>query len=133
MTNTHINPTSNQCARHITALSSAVLGVGVLLGAFGAHDLKNIASAQALDWWQTATLYLFVHGLAMLVLSVLVQLKWCRAWLAYVFLAGIVLFSGSLYAMALGLPRWLGAITPLGGLCFVAAWSVLVWQLLSNK
>jgi len=101
------------------------LGVG--LGAFGAHGLRATASSQALGWWQTATLYHLVHALA-LVLTGLVALQAPRAEMAgWAFLLGSLVFSGSLYAMALGAPRWLGAVTPLGGLAMMAGWLLLAW------
>lgn len=99
------------------------LGVG--LGAFGAHGLRASASPQALGWWQTATLYHLVHALA-LVLAGLVALHAPRAGTAgWAFLLGSMVFSGTLYAMALGAPRWLGAVTPIGGLALMAGWLLL--------
>jgi uncharacterized membrane protein YgdD (TMEM256/DUF423 family) len=92
---------------------------GVALGAFGAHGLA--LSAQALDWWNTATLYALVHAAAALaiVLSERTGLVRQGGW-AFIF--GTVIFSGCLYAMALGAPRWLGAVVPLGGVSFLAGW-----------
>jgi len=109
-------------------LIGALLGsLGVGLGAFGAHGLRASLSAQALAWWQTATLYQLVHALA-LVLTGLVALHAPRAGAAgWAFLIGSVVFSGTLYAMALGAPRWLGAVTPLGGLALMAGWLLLAW------
>lgn len=101
---------------------------GVLLGAFGAHALRGHLDASAMGWWQTATQYQLWHALA---LALAVHAGRGRAGRVAVlaFAIGIVLFSGSLYAMALGAPRWFGAITPLGGLGFVAGWVALAMAL----
>jgi uncharacterized membrane protein YgdD (TMEM256/DUF423 family) len=101
---------------------------GVLLGAFGAHALRGHLDASAMGWWQTAVQYQLWHALA---LALAVHAGRGRAGrLAVVaFSTGIVLFSGSLYAMALGAPRWFGAIAPLGGMGFVAGWVALAMAL----
>lgn len=101
--------------------------LGVVLGAFGAHGLPRETGAQALDWWKTAAQYQLVHALA-LVLTGVVGLHGARVDAAGVcFLAGSVIFSGTLYAMTLGAPRVLGAITPFGGLLLLAGWLLLAW------
>jgi uncharacterized membrane protein YgdD (TMEM256/DUF423 family) len=96
----------------------------VALGAFGAHALKTTLQASGmLDVWNKAVLYHLVHAVALLALA----LHGAGNRAAYLlFVAGILLFSGSLYTMALINLRWLGAITPLGGLCFLAGWAWLV-------
>ncbi|PYI92924.1 MAG: DUF423 domain-containing protein [Verrucomicrobia bacterium] len=98
--------------------------VAVALGAFGAHALKaKLESSGMLDAWNKAVLYHLVHAVALLALA----LYGAGNRAAYLLLAaGILFFSGSLYAMALANVRWLGAITPLGGLCFLAGWAWLV-------
>lgn len=100
--------------------------LGVALGAFGAHALRETLHTNGMtEVWNKAVLYHFLHALALLVLAALPQIS--RAAPA-LFVAGIVLFSGSLYLLALTNIRWLGAITPLGGLCFLAGWCcLLVW------
>ncbi len=101
-------------------LAAAVLGLlGVAFGAFGAHGVSDPA---AKAWMQTGATYQLAHVLAAL-LAVGLSSAATRA--AMAFLIGVVLFSGSLYAMALGAPRWLGAVTPLGGLAFLAGWVLL--------
>lgn len=100
------------------------LAVAVALGAFGAHGLKGMASVQQLEWWQTATLYLFVHALGLLAVGILVRLQWTTPTTAWLLQIGVLIFAGSLYAMTLGAPRWLGAITPIGGVLMIAGW---VW------
>ncbi len=104
------------------------LAIGVGLGAFGAHGLKKFADSYAIDIWQTATLYLFVHALGLLAIGILHTVSQYRAdKSAYLMQGGIVIFSGSLYAMALGAPKWLGAITPIGGTLFIVAWLLLAF------
>src|SRR5262249_24369733 len=98
--------------------------LAVALGAFGAHGLKaTLDSHGMLDVWNKAVLYHFVHGVALLALSSTRALNRSAWWLLF---AGIILFSGSLYVMALTNILWVGAITPLGGLCFLAGWAWLV-------
>lgn len=113
--------------------ASALLGLAsVALGAFGAHGLKATfaAASDGADraaWWQTATQYAGVHALAV-GLAALVRDRTSSALAAAsggCFTAGVLLFSGTLYAMALGGPRWLGAVTPLGGLSLLAGWAAL--------
>jgi uncharacterized membrane protein YgdD (TMEM256/DUF423 family) len=96
----------------------------VLLGAFGAHGLKNVLSEAQLTIYETGVRYHAYHALALLACGVRGSLRfapWCL-------LVGILVFSGSLYALALTDIRWLGAITPLGGLAFVAGWLLLGWE-----
>ncbi|MGH7939329.1 MAG: DUF423 domain-containing protein [Bryobacteraceae bacterium] len=107
-------------------LGAALCFLAVCLGAFGAHALKGTLAANAMtEVWHTAVLYHFVHALALLILATLPGTNRAASWLL---VAGIALFSGSLYALALTNMRWLGAITPLGGLCFLAGWlSLVIW------
>ncbi|WP_122898703.1 DUF423 domain-containing protein [Acinetobacter sp. B51(2017)] len=106
------------------------LALAVMLGAFGAHGLKARATEAQLGWWQTATDYFFYHALGLLLIAVIMrvlpQLKIKRSFV--LIQVGIVLFCGSLYFMALGLPRGLGAITPMGGALMIAAWLDLAWK-----
>ena len=103
-------------------IGAAMCFLAVALGAFGAHALKSILEAnQSRPTWNTAVLYHFLHGLALIVLS----LHNANRLACYLFLAGIFLFSGSLYALAATQASWLGPITPLGGLCFLAGWTCL--------
>ena len=104
--------------------AAALCFLAVALGAFGAHALKAaLQSSGMLDVWNKAVLYHFLHGVALVALALYGAGN--RA-TYFFFVAGILLFSGSLYAMALTNIRWLGAITPLGGLCFLAGWAWLV-------
>jgi uncharacterized membrane protein YgdD (TMEM256/DUF423 family) len=99
--------------------------LAVALGAFGAHALKGTLAANAMaDVWNKAVLYQFVHALALLALAALPVAS--RAASAF-FVAGIVLFSGSLYLLAVTNVKWLGAITPVGGFCLLAGWLLLAF------
>lgn len=99
---------------------AAALAVG--LGAFGAHGLKERLAAlpPASGWWETATFYLLVHAVAVAILPDSSP-RFGRVCL----LLGALVFAGSLYAMALGAPRWLGAVTPLGGTALIVGWLAL--------
>lgn len=103
-------------------ISAINMAIAVALGAFGAHGLKSLVSAQQLEWWHTATLYLFVHALGLLLVGLLIQLKYLSHTTAWLLQIGVIIFAGSLYAMTLGAPRWFGAITPIGGILMLAGW-----------
>jgi uncharacterized membrane protein YgdD (TMEM256/DUF423 family) len=105
-------------------IAAGLCFVAVALGAFGAHTLKaTLQTSGMLDAWNKAVLYHFLHAIALMALA-LHGAENRAAW--FLLAAGILLFSGSLYAMALTNIRWLGAITPLGGVCFLAGWAWLV-------
>ena len=107
-------------------IAAALCFLAVALGAFGAHSLKQILETHSmLDVWNKAVFYHFIHAIALLVLALFGIANRSAWWLLF---AGIVIFSGSLYVMALirQPPDWLGAVTPLGGLCFLAGWAWLV-------
>jgi uncharacterized membrane protein YgdD (TMEM256/DUF423 family) len=105
-------------------IAAALCFLAVALGAFGAHALKAaLQTSGMLEVWNKAVLYHFLHAVALVALA----LHGAGNRAAYFLLAaGILLFSGSLYTMALTNARWLGAITPVGGLCFLAGWAWLV-------
>jgi uncharacterized membrane protein YgdD (TMEM256/DUF423 family) len=105
-------------------IAAALCLLAVGLGAFGAHALKaNLESHGMLDVWNKAVLYHFLHAVALVALT----LHGAGNRIAcYLIFAGILFFSGSLYALALTQIRWLGAITPIGGLCFLAGWAWLI-------
>lgn len=106
---------------------SAVLGfLAVALGAFGAHGLRGKISESLLGAWQTAVLYHALHAVALLALSLYGRATREKVGVpAALFVAGVLLFSGSLYAMALTGVTRLGMITPFGGLAFLAGWAAL--------
>ena len=108
--------------------TAAILGfLGVALGAFGAHGLEGVASPEELEWWHTATLYLLVHVAPLLALDALAEKGRPVALAGRALLAGELVFCGTLFAMGLGGPRWLGAITPFGGVAYLVGWAALAW------
>jgi uncharacterized membrane protein YgdD (TMEM256/DUF423 family) len=116
-------------SRIFLAAGGIAMLAAVALGAFGAHALKARLSAEMLAVWRTGVEYHVYHALGLLAVG------WLAAqlpdstlvkWSGWLMLAGIVLFSGSLYALALSGERWLGAITPVGGTAFLAAWVLFV-------
>ena len=110
--------------------------LAVALGAFAAHALQSRLTEQLLHTFQTGVQYHMYHALALLGVGML-SLHYPQASLVrlagYAFTLGIVLFSGSLYVLALSGIRWLGAITPLGGVAFLAGWGCLCWFALSQR
>lgn len=103
----------------------------VALGAFGAHALKGILIEQGtLETWKTAVDYQMWHALSLVVLAMLQKNDYAArtGFTRNCFCLGIFLFSGSLYALSLGGPNWLGPVTPIGGLCFMAGWAHLAWR-----
>jgi len=117
-----------------SAIGAGLMALGVMLGAFGAHALKERLDAYSLDVYQKAVLYHFIHALGILIVSALFRAgaltqSACNI-VCGLHLAGIALFSGSLYLLAVTGSRGLGAVTPFGGLAFIAAWIVLAYRLL---
>lgn len=112
-------------------MAGALFGAsGVMLGAFGAHGLRAVLDARALAVWETAVLYQLIHALALLLVGLLARVA-PEAGLRLpgaAFGVGILLFSGSLYVLALGGPTLLGPVTPLGGVCFIVGWLGLAWS-----
>ena len=114
-------------ARTFWILGSLFAFVAVGAGAFGAHALRARLTPDLLAVWETAARYQMYHALALLGVA-LAAARWPAAgWSApgWLFTAGIVVFSGSLYVLALSGVRWLGAVTPLGGVAFLAGWAML--------
>jgi len=104
------------------------MAVAVALGAFGAHALKARLPPEVLSLWQTGVEYQVWHALGLLATGLLmlkVPTACALRHVAWMFVSGIVLFSGSLYGLALGAPRALGVVTPFGGVAFIAGWIVL--------
>jgi len=117
--------------RRLLVLASLLLTLAVLTGALGAHGLKTVVLPAQLAVWQTAVLYHWVHGLGLLAIAALAPrigglpdsrslrlAAWCLFW-------GIVFFSGSLYVLVLTDTPWLGAMTPIGGILWIAGWLLL--------
>lgn len=110
-------------------LAGALLGgLGVALGAFGAHALKSSLDAMRLGWWNTAVQYQLWHAVALVALAALPLPG--RGLAAGLMIAGSLVFAGTLYVMALTGLKWLGAVTPIGGLLLIAGWAVLAWAAL---
>jgi len=112
-----------------TATAAIMLALAVCIGAFGAHGLQARLDAYSLGVYEKGVFYHFVHALGMLAVPLLVRAGLISIsagnWAGWLLLAGIVLFSGSLYMLAITGMRTLGAITPFGGVSFIAAWLVL--------
>ncbi|WLF84967.1 DUF423 domain-containing protein [Moraxella sp. ZY210820] len=116
-------------------IASLNMALAVVLGAFGAHGLKNMATAQQLAWWATATDYFFYHALGLLALAVLHKINSLfpiKASFICIQL-GIVLFCGSLYIMGVGATSSLGMITPIGGLFMIIGWLLLAFNALKYR
>lgn len=109
-------------------VAGAALGaLAVAAGAFGAHALAARLTPERLAIWDTAARYHLVHAVVLVLLGALAP-RWPSPFLSmagWAFLAGVLIFGGTLYALALGAPRWLGAVTPLGGLSLIAGWILL--------
>jgi len=101
----------------------------VMAGAFGAHGLRNLVSERSLEVFQTAVTYQMYHVIALVLVALLAGFGLSRRWLglaAGFFVAGILLFSGSLYTLVLTEIRWIGPVTPMGGVCFMIGWILLL-------
>jgi uncharacterized membrane protein YgdD (TMEM256/DUF423 family) len=115
-------------AKHYLMAAALSGFIAVALGAFGAHGLKQRLSADLLAVFQTGVQYHFYHTFALLAVGLLMLHMPTNAslrWSGILFIAGIVIFSGSLYVLSLTGVKWLGAITPLGGVAFLVAWLLL--------
>ena len=110
-----------------TVLGALLGGTGVAMGAIGAHPIKDRVSAEALGWWQTGVLYQLVHALLLIAAGSLLSAHARGGLITASVGFGVLIFSGTLYAMTLGGPRWLGAVTPLGGTLLIAGWLGLAW------
>ncbi len=110
-----------------TAVAAVLLALGVALGAFGAHGLRGKIDDYSMSVYERAVLYHFIHALGLLIVSIMPKPAGVN-WPAWLLVAGIVLFCGSLYVLAVMGIRTLGAITPFGGVAFIAAWIVLAIQ-----
>ncbi len=118
--------------KSLLGLTALLGGLGVILGALGAHALKNVLSAEQLASFKTGVLYQMMHVLAILGVASLSQLDESqKVRVIQLFLAGMVLFSGSIYLLVLtGITtKWIALLTPLGGLLFIAGWFMLAYYL----
>jgi uncharacterized membrane protein YgdD (TMEM256/DUF423 family) len=120
-----------------TAIAGIALGLAVMLGAFGAHALRARLDAYAMGVYERAVFYHFIHALGLLIVAALPKLgviseSW-GAWVCALLAAGVVIFCGSLYVLAMTGMRGFGAITPFGGLSFIAAWLLLAVAAFRNS
>ena len=109
------------------ATGAALCGLGVMLGAFGAHALRDRLSADLLGVFETGVRYHLIHALGLLAVAWAAS-RWPGPYITaagWLFVAGITIFSGSLYVLAISGIRWLGAITPIGGVCLIVGWGLL--------
>jgi uncharacterized membrane protein YgdD (TMEM256/DUF423 family) len=120
-----------------SATGAILLALAVILGAFGAHGLRGRLDAYLMSVYEKAVFYHFIHALGLLVVSILPKTgalsESTAQWVCGLLLAGILIFSGSLYLLALTGVRVLGAVTPVGGVSFIAAWVALAWGLLRHR
>jgi len=115
-----------------TVTAAFTLALAVTFGAFGAHGLRDSLDAYSLGVYEKAVFYHFIHALGLLAIPILIRsgliAEKSGGWAAWCLLIGIVFFSGSLYALAITRVSMLGAITPIGGLAFIAGWMILAWS-----
>jgi uncharacterized membrane protein YgdD (TMEM256/DUF423 family) len=120
-----------------TAVGAALLALAVALGAFGAHGLKDRLDPYSMTVYEKAVLYHFLHAMGILLVALLGRTGAIgaagQARVGWLLLVGIVLFSGSLYVLAVSGVRALGAVTPLGGLAFIAGWLLLAYEALRSQ
>ncbi len=114
--------------RIFLAIASMFGGISVVFGAFASHALKDRLSANSLLIWETGTKYQMYHALALMLVALLIS-RYPNSTLltvaGYAFIAGVFIFSGSLYALTLTGMKWLGAITPIGGMALIIGWLCL--------
>lgn len=117
-------------------LGAVISGLAVALGAFGAHSLRPIIGPEHIETYETAARYQMYHGLGLLGVAWAAG-RWPGSrlvrWAGWLFVAGTVVFSGSLYLLTLSKLRWLGAVTPFGGVALLAGWALLAWNALRRK
>ena len=120
-----------------SAAGAIFLALAVIIGAFGAHALQDRLDAYSRGVYETGVMYHFFHALGMLIVSMLPRIGALTAsrasWVCLLLAVGIVLFSGSLYALAISGVRMLGTVTPFGGLAFIVAWVLLAYWLVRGS
>jgi len=120
-----------------SAIGAICLALAVGLGACGAHGLRARLDAYAMDVYEKAVFYHFIHAVGLLVVPLLAKIDAISqagsSRVCWLLITGILIFSGSLYTLAISGVRTLGAITPFGGVAFIAAWALLAWELLRSR
>jgi uncharacterized membrane protein YgdD (TMEM256/DUF423 family) len=123
-------------ARGCLVAGAVLMALGVMLGAFGAHGLQGHLEPRRLASFQTGVQYQMLHAIGLLVVGLVAGVTDESAslrWSARLMLAGIAFFSGSIYLMTAGAPRWFGMVAPIGGVSFMVAWALLAWHALSAR
>ena len=121
--------------RWFFAIGALVGGLAVAAGAFGAHALRDHLAPERLMQYELAVRYQLYHALALLAVG-WAAYRWPGAAVnaaGWLFIAGIVIFCGTVYALSFGSPRWFGAITPIGGLSLIMGWALLAWTAFTAK
>ena len=120
-----------------SAIAAILLCLAVMLGAFGAHSLRARLDAYSMGVYEKAAFYHFIHALGLLVVSILprtgVLPERAGSWVCWLLFVGILVFSGSLYLLAVTGASRLGAVTPIGGLSFIAGWLLLAYWLIRGR
>lgn len=117
----------------VLVIASFLAALAVGLGAFGAHALEESLSPKRLDTWNTAVTYHMWHALALIGLALVSRVfEVDLTWSLNLIVAGIFVFSGSLYLLCLTDTSWLGAITPIGGICFILGWILAGWKFITQ-
>ncbi len=122
-------------ARLFLASGAGFALIAVILGAFGAHALKDNMAPEMLAVYRTGVEYHFYHALGLLAVGLITNLfprSRTLKWSGLLMIAGILIFSGSLYVLSVTRVRWLGVITPVGGVAFIAAWACMLWALVTE-
>jgi uncharacterized membrane protein YgdD (TMEM256/DUF423 family) len=123
-------------ARRCIAAGALLMLLGVVLGAFGAHALQQLLTPKQLASYQTGVHYQMLHAVGLVLVGLVARTMGegnALRWAARLMLAGVLFFSGSIYLMTAGAPRWLGAVTPVGGVSFMAAWALLARHALAAQ
>jgi uncharacterized membrane protein YgdD (TMEM256/DUF423 family) len=123
-------------ARRCIAVGAVLMLAGVILGAFGTHLLEARLPPRQFSSYQTAVLYQLLHALGLVLAGLIAQAAGVTArlrWSARLMLVGIACFSGSIYLITAGAPRWLGMVAPIGGLSFMVSWALLAWYAVTSR